>query len=140
MTLIEKNILRKIPSGIDSDKTLHLIHSVHEPRQYFALLKTLTKEDDKELSDWLSISLKTFKSYKAENKNTKRHLTEQAILLLSLYKHGISLYGTAEHFKSWLEKPNFYFDKKPPISFMDTASGIKFIDDRLSAMEFGDNA
>ena len=133
-------VLKNIPTRVDNDKTLQLINSTHQPSEFFSLLKTLTNEDDKEISDWLNISLKTFKSYKTENKNTKRHLTEHAIMLLSLYKHGIQIYGTAQQFKNWLEGNNFYFDNKAPIKFMDTISGIKFIDDRLTAMEFGDTA
>jgi len=140
MRLVGSTILKSIPSKVDNDKTLQLINSGHKPNEFFSLLKSLTDEDDKEISDWLSISLKTFKLYKTENKNTKRYLTEHVIMLLSLYKHGIEVYGTAKQFKTWLEAANFYFDGKAPITFMDTISGIKFIDDRLTAMEFGDNA
>lgn len=137
---VMENMLKGIPATVDNDKTLQLINENHQPSEYFILLKQVTTEDDKEISEWLSISLKTFRSYKTDSKNTKRYLTEHVIMILSLYKHGIQLYGSAKQFKAWLEKENFYFDRKAPISFIDTISGIKFIDARLTAMEYGDNA
>jgi uncharacterized protein (DUF2384 family) len=44
-----------------------------------------------------------------------------------------------EEFERWLNQENFYFDNKRPVAFMNTITGIKFIDDRLTAMEHGDN-
>jgi len=40
----------------------------------------------------------------------------------------------------WLKTENFYFDQEKPMIFIDTASGIKFIDDRLTGLEYGDIA
>jgi uncharacterized protein (DUF2384 family) len=55
-----------------------------------------------------------------------------------------------KEFESWLNQENFYFDNKSPVSFLNTITGspvsflntitgIKFIDDRLTAMQYGDN-
>ena len=57
----------------------------------------------------------------------------------SLVEHGIEIFGTKENFQCWLEKENFFFGKKAPAEFMTTDSGIKFIDDRLTGIEYGDN-
>jgi len=67
-----------------------------------------------------------------------QHQLQQQIM--SLMKHGTEVFETEENFKKWLEKENFFFDKKAPIKFMNNYSGIKFIDDRLTAIEYGDNA
>jgi uncharacterized protein (DUF2384 family) len=58
----------------------------------------------------------------------------------ALIKHGIEVFETEENFVEWLEKENYFFDKKLPKEFMNTVGGIKFIDDRLTALEYGDNA
>jgi len=39
----------------------------------------------------------------------------------------------------WLSKENFFFDNKAPGSFLNKISGIKFTNDRLCAIEHGDN-
>jgi uncharacterized protein (DUF2384 family) len=138
----EQATLKEIPARIDNNEILQLINASHVKKGsiYFTLLKHVTGGDDKEISDWLSINEKTYRTYKVSNKTTKRSLIEHAIMLISLFKHGQEIFGTPEQFKKWLEKNNFYFDNKPPITFMETSSGIKFIDDRLTGLEYGDNA
>jgi uncharacterized protein (DUF2384 family) len=64
---------------------------------------------------------------------------EQVLLLLSLIKHGVEVFGSVKEFDNWLNAENFYFDNKSPVTFLNTITGMKFIDDRLTAMEYGDN-
>ena len=56
-----------------------------------------------------------------------------------LIKHGIEVFWSEEKFTSWLVKENFFFDKKASIEFMESEKGIKFIDDRLTGLQYGDN-
>ena len=60
-------------------------------------------------------------------------------MILTLIKHGREVFGSVEKFSSWLDTENFFFDKKTPSKFLTTSSGLKFVDDRLTAMEYGDN-
>jgi uncharacterized protein (DUF2384 family) len=69
----------------------------------------------------------------------KVNVKEQVLLLLSLIKHGVEIFGSMKEFESWLNQENFYFDNKSPVSFLNTITGIKFIDDRLTAMQYGNN-
>jgi len=107
--------------------------------QHLQALKDLTLFNDEKISDWLDISVKTFRSYKKPNSIIKARIKEHAVIALSMIKHGIEVFETNENFTNWLQKENFFFDKKAPIEFMNTNSGIKFIDDRLTALEYGDN-
>jgi uncharacterized protein (DUF2384 family) len=59
---------------------------------------------------------------------------------LDLIKRGAEVFGNKEIFLNWLEKENFFFGMKAPIEFVNKDEGIKFIDDRLTATEFGDNS
>lgn len=140
MKLAEEKKLKDIPSRIDSNEILQIVHSsVGGHKIYFTILKSISDSDDRELSDWLSISEKTFRNHKTTDKVTKPSLREHAIMLISLFKHGNEIFGNQDLFKKWLKTENFYFGQKPPITFIDTVSGIKFIDDRLTAIEYGDN-
>jgi uncharacterized protein (DUF2384 family) len=56
-----------------------------------------------------------------------------------LIKHGIEVFGSVEEFHQWLNRKNFYLDNKTPNSYLNTVTGVKFVDDRLTAMEYGDN-
>jgi len=141
MKVTEKQKLEKIPSKIDNVEILQLVQSpTIVYRSYFNLLKSLTKEDDRSLADWMNISEKTFRTHKTSSKPIKPQLWEHAIMILSLFKHGIEIFGNPDQFKAWLKTDNFFFNQKAPISFINTSSGIKFIDDRLTGIEFGDNA
>ena len=60
--------------------------------------------------------------------------------LKSLFKHGIEIFGNEENFVKWLKSENFFFDKKAPIEFLNTDVGIEYIDNRLTGLEYGDNA
>lgn len=142
MKATEQQTWDVIPTRYDNNDILNLVHSSPEKKgaRYFNLLKSVTKLDDKEISEWLSINEKTYRSYKKPQKITKAPLLEHAIMIISLFKHGIEIFGSSEQFKKWLDTNNFYFDNKSPGIFMDTATGIKFIDDRLTGIEYGDNA
>jgi uncharacterized protein (DUF2384 family) len=59
--------------------------------------------------------------------------------LISLYEHGIDVFDTKENFDEWLLSENKLLDNKAPKDFLNTVTGIKFIDTRLTAIEYGDN-
>ena len=107
--------------------------------RYLNYLKELTTFSDSVISNWLNISVKTFRTYRQPQSSFKENLKEQIVLLLSLYDHGIEVFDSKENFDKWLNTNNIFFDNVAPKEFLDTVSGIKFIDDRLTAIEFGDN-
>ena len=139
MTVAQTHLLKNIPSRIDSNITLGMLKTDKVGPQHLQALKDLTLLNDEKISDWLDISVKTFRSYKRPNSIIKARIKEHAVMALSLIKHGIEVFETNENFTNWLQKENFFFDMKAPIEFMNTNSGIKFIDDRLTALEYGDN-
>ncbi len=65
---------------------------------------------------------------------------EKLLLLISLYKQGEKVFGSKEEFNDWLEKPNFHFNNKRPVDFFKTISGIRYIEDRLTGILYGDNS
>jgi len=139
MTIAQAHLLKNIPSRVDTNITLGMIKTDKVGPQHLQALKDLTLFNDEKISDWLDISVKTFRSYKKPDSVIKARIKEHAVMALSLIKHGIDVFETNENFTNWLQKENFFFDKKAPIEFMNTNSGIKFIDDRLTALEYGDN-
>lgn len=138
-----EKIYNTIPSRIDQNEMLSIIYYISnegQSKQYFNALKSISEEDDKEISDWLGMTEKTYRNYRNEDRAVKSNLMEHLVMLISLFKHGIEVFGTPHQFKKWLSTSNFYFGNKEPEHYIDTVSGIKFIDDRLTGIEFGDNA
>lgn len=135
----ENAILESVPRNINDAEILHLLYSTDINWKYVDLIKTFTDFNDDIISDWLNISVKTFREYKKPKSTFKENVKEQVLLLLSLMKHGTEIFGSMKEFDNWLNRENFYFDNKSPASFINTITGIRFIDDKLTAMEYGDN-
>lgn len=138
-TNYESAILETVPRSINDGEILHLLNTTDINWKYVDAIKTFTNFNDDILSDWLNISVKTFREYKKPEGIFKENIKEHVLLLLSLIKHGSEIFGSMKEFENWLDRENFFFDNKPPANFMNTITGIKFIDDRLTAMEYGDN-
>jgi uncharacterized protein (DUF2384 family) len=135
----ENAILKGMPRYINDMEILHLLNTTDINWKYVNAIKTLTDFKDEILSGWLNISVKTFREYKKPKSTFKENVKEQVLLLLSLIKHGSEVFGSVKEFDNWLNRENFYFDNKSPVSYLNTITGIKFIYDRLTAMEYGDN-
>jgi len=133
-------ILNKLPKSINPVDVLTFISSNKIDHHYIGAIKEVTNFPDETLSDLFDVSVKTYRGYKTTRTLLGTHLQEQTIMLLTLMKHGIEVFGTSEKFTEWLEKENFFFDKKKPISFLKSINGIKLVDDSLTGMEYGDNA
>lgn len=135
----ETTIMEAVPRHIDDGQILHLLYTTDIDWKYVNAIKTFTDFNDDVLSNWLNVSVKTFREYKKPKSVFKENVKEQVLLILSLIKHGKEVFGTVKEFDTWLNQENFYFDNKNPMSFMNTITGIKYVDDRLTAMEYGDN-
>jgi uncharacterized protein (DUF2384 family) len=139
LQLEEPSVLYEVPGQISDTEVLNFLQSKDVNWKYVNTIKSLTNFNDEVISDWLNISVRTFRSYRQPENKFKENTKEQIILLLSLIKHGIQVFGTAKDFDKWLHGENFYFDGKTPNAFLNTVTGIRFVDDNLTTMEYGDN-
>jgi len=131
--------IQNIPERISDSEVLHMLKSENINGEYILYVKEFSKINDELLSDWFNVNVKTFRSYKKQDTILKENLQEQVVLLISLYKHGIEVFGEVEDFNKWLDTENFFLENSKPITYLKTVTGIRFVDDRLTAIEFGDN-
>ena len=135
----ERKLFDSIPSDLDASWIVnYLIGNKFSPL-HVQVLRNKTKTGDKQLSFMLNIAPKTFVSYTKDITKTKIDTKEHILLLIALIKHGGEVFGTEDHFNNWLDTHNVFLDYKKPLDFLNTISGIKMIDDRLVALEYGDN-
>ncbi len=128
-----------IPERISDSELLSILDSTNVNWEYVKFIKEFTNFKDELLSEWLNINVKTFRNYKKTDVQLKENLQEQIVLLISLFKHGLEVFGEMEDFHRWLDTENFFLDREKPIKFLKTITGIRFIDNRLTAIEYGDN-
>lgn len=136
---IRKENIAAIPEISNFTKILFYLRKNNIDWTYFNYLKEITTLSDDIISSWLSINSKTLRAYRKPENVSKDNIKEHLVLLISLYEHGIEVFETKENFDQWLSSENYFLDNKPPMDFLDTVTGIKFIDDRLTAIEYGDN-
>lgn len=102
------------------------------------LIHTIGLNDDL-IAGWLNITTRTFRNYKTKNTEVKPNTKEHIAAILALYDHGLEVFSDKKQFEAWLTLENPLLDYHSPSDFLNTISGIQFIDSRLTAMEFGEN-
>ena len=138
-TLKYDRVLNSVPDRISDSEILNLLQTNDINWEYIDTIKEMTDLNDEVISLWLNISVRSFRSYRQSNSRLKVNLKEHVIVLLSLIKHGIPVFGSKDGFDQWLTTEKFFLDGKSPVAFLNTIAGIRFIDDRLTAIEYGDN-
>lgn len=131
--------IENIPDRVSESEVLYILNTRDINWSYMNLFKEFTSLKDDIISKWLNVSVRTLHNYKKSDVKFKANMKEQLLLLISLFKHGKTVFGSVQAFYNWLNKENFYFDGVQPVSNLNTVSGIKVVDDRLTAMEYGDN-
>lgn len=136
----QKKIIEEIPMVGDFSNIYFYTVKSKQDSEFISILDRIIGMNDTILSKWLNITPRTFRNYKNNSELVlKDNIKEHIILILSLYKHGIEVFDTSENFEKWLSKKNYLLDGRVPFDFLETISGIKFIDNRLTAIEFGEN-
>lgn len=134
-------LLEKIPEKPNSEEILSFMQVNPVSGKYFQLIKNFTKLNDNDIASIMQINAKTFRARSRETEPLKSSLlSEYLITLISLFKHGREVFGTVDRFNEWLNRVHFFFNRKPPVNYLNTIAGIKFVDDRLTGMQYGDNA
>ena len=130
---------KNIPQLVSEPEVLYAVRQNRVSSEYLTNLKHVSGLSDEILSDSLNMNIKTFRNYKLTSLPLKPLLQEHVFALLALYNHGIEVFGSHKPFNEWLDRINIIFDNDKPLHFLTTISGIKFIDNRLSAIQYGDN-
>lgn len=137
--IAERKIFRDIPVTLEPSWVVNYLEKGKFTPDHVKLLRAKAGASDKVLSSILNIAPKTFVSYTKDVSKTKLDTKEHILILISFLKHGTEVFGTEENFGQWLHSRNVFLDNRKPIDFLNTISGIKMIDDRIAAIEFGDN-
>lgn len=131
--------LDEIPNQLQDYAMLYYLQQHSFTHAHVQLLRATSELKDYVLAKILHLTPKTFAKYAEESSTIKKDTQEHILMLTALYKHGVSVFESTENFNTWLKTPNIFFDNQKPIDFLDTISGLRFVDDRLVALEYGDN-
>jgi putative toxin-antitoxin system antitoxin component (TIGR02293 family) len=93
-----------------------------------------------QLADILNITSKTLRTYRQEQKNLNPAHSEQTLKLLALHLRGQQVFGEADAFVRWLEKPSYGLDDQVPLTLLETSGGIDLVLEELDRIAYGDLA
>jgi len=139
MILAERKIFNNIPMELESSWVVNYLENNKFTSGHMRVLRAKANTSDKMLSSMLNLAPKTFVSYTKDVSKTKVDTKEHVLMLISLLKHGSDVFGSEENFSNWIDSKNVFLDNRKPIEFLNTISGIRMVDDRLVAIEYGDN-
>ena len=137
--LEDPSVLYDVSGQISDSDVLSYLQTNDVNWKYINSIKALTGFNDEVISEWLNISVRTFRSYRQPENKFKENIKEHILLLLSLLKHGLKIFGSPKALDQWLNTKNVFFDNRIPNVYLSTVTGIRFVDDRFTAMEYGDN-
>lgn len=89
------------------------------------------------MADYLGVSLRHLQ--RNREGRLDRHQSEHLVAMASLFAQGIRYFGSREQFMDWLDSEHPALGGKPA-SYLDTITGIQFVQERLSRMAHGDLA
>jgi uncharacterized protein (DUF2384 family) len=131
--------LESVPDQVQDYAALYYLQQNSITTAHVQLLRATSQLKDYVLAKILHLTPKTFAKYAEVETTIKKDTQEHMLLLTALYKHGSSVFESTQNFNKWLKTANLFFDNQEPITFLDTITGIRFVDDRLTALEYGDN-
>lgn len=93
-----------------------------------------------QMADILHTTTKTLQNYRQSKKRLSPAHSEQTLKLLALQMKGKEVFGTADAFRRWLEKPAYGLDGQVPLVLLETSGGIDLVMEELERIAYGDLA
>ncbi len=126
-------------SSIDDRGIVHLIQTTRTGVAY-ALFQNIMENSAfsiKEWADYLHISERTMQRYTKEKKVFDPIQSERILEIALVYKFGVSVFGSKDHFDIWLSTTNVALGNLTPKSLLDTTFGISLLKDELQRIAHG---
>lgn len=100
----------------------------------------LTGYRREQLAGVFDTSLKTFQRYEREQKNLNPQDSEKVLKIMALFQTGESVFGSADAFRRWMDKPAYGLGNQVPFDLLHTSGGIDLVTDEVVRIEYGDLA
>ncbi len=108
------------------------------PYPLFELIQQYTPFTEGEWAEFLGISTKSLKRYKAsESHFFKPIYSEKIIEMVEVTKAGLDIFDTIEKLNLWLNTPNFSLGKVKPIDLLKDSYGKELVLSELVRIGYG---
>ena len=135
-----KSVLRHYEKHLDDKFWMVEEAASGVPASVLFDLIDLTHLDKKFFAGMLNLSTKTLDRYRVNGKQLNPSSGEMILKLYSLVKKGEEIFGTADEFGKWIEKPAYGLGFKVPKELMKSTAGVDLVMEELIRIEYGDLA
>lgn len=126
-------------TAADDRGVLSYIDLIRQGIQYKTFL-TFANNSPFSINEWslfLHLSERTLQRYEKEKRKFDPLQSEKILEIVLLYKLGISVFGDAHRFHTWLNTQNLALGNITPKSLFDSSFGINLLKDELFRIESG---
>lgn len=120
------NLLNNSKKGLDAKAAIDFLN-----------LSGFTQE---EFQETFKTTVKTIQNYNRNELKLDAALSEKLLISFALFEKGVTIFGSAKEFNSWIHQPAFGLGDQIPFEMMDTITGISLVDDELTRIAYGDLA
>ncbi|GAB3552006.1 type II RES/Xre toxin-antitoxin system antitoxin [Spirosoma knui] len=110
------------------------------PATSFFDIADLTGYKREQLAEVFDTSLKTFQRYEREQKKLNPQDSEKVLKIMALFRTGEFVFGSADAFRRWMDKPAYGLGNQIPFDLLHTSGGIDLVMDEVTRIEYGDLA
>lgn len=110
------------------------------PAANFFQMADLTGYRREQLAELFDTSLKTLQRYEREQKRLNPQDSEKVLKIMALFQTGELVFGSADAFRRWMDKPAYGLGNQVPFQLLRTSGGIDLIMDEVIRIEYGDLA
>ncbi len=89
------------------------------------------------LAGLLGLDPRTIDNYRKHDRRFGALEGELLLKLERLFEYGSAIFESPEAFKEWLSLPSFALNQKPPLSYLNTSTGVDLVEGALDHIEQG---
>jgi putative toxin-antitoxin system antitoxin component (TIGR02293 family) len=125
--------IRRIPGpGSKTDAYLNAVS-----REVLNELIESTDLSQKSLAYLFDMTVKTFSSYRNNDRKLSPLNAELASKIMELYEEGKQTFGNLKSFNQWMTTPSPGLDHHVPFDLIQTVTGVGMVMDELKAIQYG---
>jgi putative toxin-antitoxin system antitoxin component (TIGR02293 family) len=90
-----------------------------------------------QLAEYLPVTERTLQRYQKEKQKLDRDLSDHLLQIARVFARCQEVMEDAERARRWLQTPSIPLGNVPPISLLDTYTGVEMVMDELGRIEHG---
>lgn len=121
------------------DSPFDLVQAVRRGLPYQSVVKVAEALDlsTNQLAKFLPVTARTLQRYQKEKQKLDRDLSDHLLQIARVFARCWQVMEDSERARRWLQTPSIPLGNVPPMSLLDTYTGVEMVMDELGRIEHG---